>query len=159
MHFLEWISIKITLKFVPNCPINNIPSLVQIMAWCRSGNKPLSEPMMVSLLTHNASLGLNALWLEENGWYLADSFLSCILLNTKFYILIQISMKLFSNGPVDNKSAVVHVVAWLWTGDKLIIWANSDKVWRYAISQSHCVNSWTPGPGPWNRRLLTQHCG
>ena len=27
------ISIKISLKFVPKCPINNIPALVQIMAW------------------------------------------------------------------------------------------------------------------------------
>ena len=33
-------------------PINNIPALVQIMAWCRPGDKPWSEPMMVSLLTH-----------------------------------------------------------------------------------------------------------
>ena len=33
-------------------PINNIPALVQIMAWCHPGAKPLSEPMMVSLLTH-----------------------------------------------------------------------------------------------------------
>ena len=47
-----WISIKISLKFVPNGPINKIPALVQIMAWRRSGDKPLSEPMMVSLLTH-----------------------------------------------------------------------------------------------------------
>ena len=46
------ISIKISLKFVPKGPINNIPALVQIMAWRRSGGKPLSEPMMVSLLTH-----------------------------------------------------------------------------------------------------------
>ena len=46
------ISIKISLKFVPKGPIYNNPALVQIMAWCRSGNKPLSEPMMVSLLTH-----------------------------------------------------------------------------------------------------------
>ena len=29
----------------------NIPALVQIMAWRCSGDKPLSEPMMVSLLT------------------------------------------------------------------------------------------------------------
>ena len=29
-----------------------IPALVQIMAWCRPGNKPLSEPMMLSLLMH-----------------------------------------------------------------------------------------------------------
>ena len=47
-----WISLKISLKFVPKVPINNISSLVQIMAWCRPGDKPLSEPMMVSLLTH-----------------------------------------------------------------------------------------------------------
>ena len=33
-------------------PINNIPALVQIMAWRRPGDKPLSEPMMVSLLMH-----------------------------------------------------------------------------------------------------------
>ena len=46
------ISSKISLKFVPNGPINNSPSLVKIMAWRRSGDKPLSEPMMVSLLTH-----------------------------------------------------------------------------------------------------------
>ena len=31
---------------------NNMPSLVQMMAWRRPGDKPLSEPMMVSLLTH-----------------------------------------------------------------------------------------------------------
>ena len=43
-----WISLKISLKFVPKVRINNIPSLVQIMAWRRSGDKPLSEPMMVS---------------------------------------------------------------------------------------------------------------
>ena len=38
--------------FVPKGPINNIPALVQIMAWRRSGDKPLSEPVMVSLPTH-----------------------------------------------------------------------------------------------------------
>ena len=47
-----WILIKISLKFVPKGPINNIPALVLITAWCRPGNKPLSEPMMVTLKTH-----------------------------------------------------------------------------------------------------------
>ena len=47
-----WISIKISLEFVPNWPINDIPALVQIMAWRRPGDKPLSETMMVSLPTH-----------------------------------------------------------------------------------------------------------
>ena len=48
----EWISLRISLKFVPKVRINNIPSLVQIMAWRRPGDKPLSEPIMVSLPTH-----------------------------------------------------------------------------------------------------------
>ena len=54
--------------FVSKGPINNIAALVQIMAWRRPGDKPLSDPMMVSLLTHiyvtrpqYASLGLNEL--------------------------------------------------------------------------------------------------
>ena len=47
-----WISIRISVKFVPKVLINNTPSLVEIMAWCRSGDKPFSQPMMVSLLTH-----------------------------------------------------------------------------------------------------------
>ena len=46
------ISIRISLKFVPKGPIKNCPSLVQMMAWRRPGDKPLSEPMMVRLLTH-----------------------------------------------------------------------------------------------------------
>ena len=47
-----WIPIKISVKFVPKGPIYNIPALVQIMAWRRPGDKPLSEPMMVNLPTH-----------------------------------------------------------------------------------------------------------
>ena len=46
------ILIKISVKFVPNGPINNIPALVQIMAWRRPGDKPLSEPMLGRSLTH-----------------------------------------------------------------------------------------------------------
>ena len=46
------ISIKISLKFVPKGPINKVPALVQIMAWRRPGDKPLSEPMMIRLPTH-----------------------------------------------------------------------------------------------------------
>ena len=47
-----WIPIEISLKFVPKGSINNIPALIQIMAWRRPGDKPLSEPMMVNLRTH-----------------------------------------------------------------------------------------------------------
>ena len=47
-----WISIKISLKLVTKGPINNILALVQIMAWRRPGDKPLSEPIMINLPTH-----------------------------------------------------------------------------------------------------------
>ena len=48
------ISITISLKFVPRGPINDISALVQIMARRRPGGKALSEPVMVSLLTHTS---------------------------------------------------------------------------------------------------------
>ena len=54
------ISIKISLKFVSKGPINNIPAFVQIMAWCRPGDKPLSEPMMVNLPTQ--------IWVTRPRW-------------------------------------------------------------------------------------------
>ena len=41
-----WIYIQISLKFVPRGAINNIPALVQIMAWRRTGDQPLSGPMV-----------------------------------------------------------------------------------------------------------------
>ena len=33
-------------NFVPKGPIDNIPALVLRVAWCRTGRKPFSEPMM-----------------------------------------------------------------------------------------------------------------
>ena len=41
------ILIKILLKFVPKGSMDNKPALVQIMAWCGLGHKPLSEPVYV----------------------------------------------------------------------------------------------------------------
>ena len=54
MHFPGWkcINLKCSLNFVSNGPINTIPSLVQVMAGRRPSDKPLSEIMLVSLLTY-----------------------------------------------------------------------------------------------------------
>ena len=47
---------KFRLRFhwslFPRVQLNIFPTLIQIMAWRRPGDKPLSEPMMVILLTH-----------------------------------------------------------------------------------------------------------
>ena len=40
------ISIKISLKFVPKGAIDNKSALVQVMAWRRTGDKPLPKPML-----------------------------------------------------------------------------------------------------------------
>ena len=43
------IPIEISLKLVPRGPINNKSAFVQVMAWRRTGDKPLPEPMMTQL--------------------------------------------------------------------------------------------------------------
>ena len=39
------ILIKISLNLLPKGPINVMPALIQIMAWCQTGHKPLSRLM------------------------------------------------------------------------------------------------------------------
>ena len=56
-------SITITLKFVPKGPINKNLALFQIMAWRLLGDKPLSIPMLFSLLTHRPQ------WVKVYPWY------------------------------------------------------------------------------------------
>ena len=73
-----WISIKRSLKFVSKSLINYTSALVETMAR-RPGDKPLSEPMMINLLTHICVT--RPQWVEKkhvcslfkNNTYLADS--------------------------------------------------------------------------------------
>ena len=67
------IPIKISLNFIPKGPINNIPALVQVMAWRRPGDKPLSEPMTVSLLTHVCVT--RPQWFKQDPLYRPATFL------------------------------------------------------------------------------------
>ena len=74
-----WISIYISVKFVPGCPIKNIPTLVQVRAGRRPGDKPLSEPMMVRLPTHICVT--QPQWVKENKPY----HFGTLLLHTVIY--------------------------------------------------------------------------
>ena len=68
-----WIWIKISLKFVILGSVDNIPALVQIMAWRHSGNKPLSEPRVVNLPMHicvTRPQWVKGLELYKNKWEL-----------------------------------------------------------------------------------------
>ena len=72
-----WISLTILWKFGPKYPINNIPALVQIMAWRRSCDKPFSEPITVRLLTHIC--GTRPQWV--NAQLFSDRVVHCIPAN------------------------------------------------------------------------------
>ena len=51
---------------------------------------------------------------------LAEDIFKCIFLNEKDKILIQISLKLVSRGPIDNKPALVQVMVWRRRGNKTL---------------------------------------
>ena len=102
MHFLEWkclnFSIQISLNFVPKAPVIDIAALVQVMVWRRPCDKPLSEPMMVSLLTHFLSLYTRPQWVKtlrprQNGCHFPDDIFKCIFLNENVILSIRISLK------------------------------------------------------------------
>ena len=60
----SWKKTRISIDISPNCvpkgQINNITALAQIMAWCRPGDNPLSEAMMVRLPTD--------IWVTQPQW-------------------------------------------------------------------------------------------
>ena len=98
---LKWIflndnvltSIKISLNFIPKGPINNIPALVWIMAWHRSDNKPLSEPMMIILLMHICIT--QPQWVNKlnNKWQWLLFWFSCIKYRKHLFIVLSHLMK------------------------------------------------------------------
>ena len=106
------------MKFVPKGPINNIPALVQIMAWRRPGDKPLSEPMMVSLPTYICVT--RPQWVlthpptptpGQNGQHLAHDVFKCILLNENVCILNKNSLKFLPKILIDKLPALVQTMA------------------------------------------------
>ena len=142
-----WITIKNSLKFVPKGPINNIPALVQIMAWRRPGDKPLFEPMLVSLPTHicvTRPQWVNILKPEQNGLCFADNIFKCIFMAKKLCILIQISMEFISMGLIHTKSALVHQMDWHQTGNKPLLKPKLIKIFYaiwYCVTRPQWVNS------------------
>ena len=54
----------------------------------------------------------------QNGCQFADNSFKRIFTNEKFFISIRIWLKFVPKGPIDNKPALVQVMAWRLTGDK-----------------------------------------
>ena len=66
---------------------------------CHMTNKNSTYVCHYRLLTH--------LPLGQNGGHYADDILRCIFVNEKFCILIKISLKFVTKGPIDNYLALV----------------------------------------------------
>ena len=56
--------------------------------------------------------------LGQNGCHFADHIFKHIFINENFCILILISLKFVPNGPIENKPALLLVMAWHRIGDK-----------------------------------------
>ena len=129
-----------SLKFVSEGRINNIPSLVQIMAWRRIGDKPLSEPRMETLLTHicvTRPEWVNLLRPRQQGRHFPDDILKCIFLNENTWISIKISLKFVPKGPINNIPALVQIMAWRRPGPKpLSVPMITDAYMRHSVSMS-----------------------
>ena len=137
------ISLRISLKFVPKIWINNIASLVQIMAWRRPGDKLLYEPMMVSLIILRiyASFGLKELYLSAQKFNmymvkLCDFYERCVSIHVLRIYANRLASSKFSNYLCLNNTVLccsrglIHVshtfalVAWLESFRKAISWIN-----------------------------------
>ena len=142
-HFLLWklfYFIKMSLKFVPHGPFNNIPALVQIMAWRRSGDKPLFEPMMAYIVNaymrHSASMskkGCTYIYIYDICVYASVStyiyiytpkympshfeILHLKMCGLHFNIVINIDgyRKHFNWGSRNNNNTICHDTKWLKT--------------------------------------------
>ena len=110
-----WISIKISRKFVPKGPINNIPAMVQIMAWRRPVDKPLSEPMVVGLPTHicvTLPQWVNSLVPVRFQRNFRKVIFQLILVIDGWNISCKIVLKWMPMDLTDGKSTLVQVMAW-----------------------------------------------
>ena len=120
MHFQELnvlIPIPISRKFITTHPINNISALVQIMAWRRLGDEPLSEPLVVRLPTYICVT--RPQWVKNGVYFLQDS--RCVHLQQLDPILTHCQ-----HGPI----LAWYKMGWHWTGQILCIWKSTLKPCR-----------------------------
>ena len=140
-----WISIEIPLKFVPNAPINNILALVKIMAWRRPGDKPLSETMMVRLLTH--------ICVTRPQW--VKSHISRNIILPSSFLLDQLAIQAIISVPmyIDSMGECKKDVTPLLTHLIYVFLALTHRIWVLNVyllglhSRSLCRHCW------WNRKV------
>ena len=84
------------------------------MAWRRPGDKPLSEPMMVSLLTHicvTRPQWVNTWWPRQTVDIFRTTFSNAFSW-MKMYESIEIPLKIVAKGSINNTPAFVQIMTW-----------------------------------------------
>ena len=142
-----WISMKISLKFVPREPVNSIPALIQTMAWHQPGDKPLSELMMVKFTDgYNSSWPSDAIWHQRSCVTLVQVMTWCYQATSRYlnqcWLIIKGVMLWYSpessitrwmpQNIFEDKSALVQIMAWcLWRqGITLVLTQIYVTIWR-----------------------------
>ena len=104
------ISIKISLKFIAKDPVSNIPALIQIMAWRRPGDKPLSKPMVVRSLTNiRVTRPQWVNWSTENHWVPGISVCSEYQIWTCKSFVIYATKYISGKTTSDNKRNIIWI--------------------------------------------------
>ena len=118
----------------PRCPLSPerpLNLITRSLTWHQSGNKSLFEPMMAESHRPPVYRKFNTWRLRQNGHHFAE----CIFFNEKVWISMKTSLKFVRQGPIDNKSALVHVMAWHVAGNKRlpkpVFTKMSDAMWHH----------------------------
>ena len=133
-----------SLTLVPKGPINNIPALVQILAWRRPGDKPLSEPMMARLPTHICVTWppwINNVKSEQSDRRFGDDiFVYIFVKRICSYFLLKVHCSLFLMVHLAN---VQHWFKY---------WLGTDE------ATSHHLSQWWPSSSSWIYRSGLNAC-
>ena len=147
------ISIKIPLKFVPKGPTNNILVVVQMTAWRRSGDNPLSEPKVYWRIY--VSLGLNELKYVDDEYIVVLFIILFIYINIHTHIDMYIYIFIYISAPWGRSSMTLvlwhfllqkyPITSWETTGSMLIILVLAIEVLychtRLLSNGSNCVST------------------
>ena len=90
----------------------------------------------------SSTVTLNELRQRQNGRHFTDNIFKCIIFNKTFWIVIQISLKFVSKGPMTQIMA--QIMAWCQTGDTSLTVPMMVKS-AIHITQPQWINSLAPG--------------
>ena len=122
---MAWISIRISLECFSRVQLTVIPALVQIIAWRRPCDNPLSEPMVV-----NAGYIMTQICAIRPKWSKVG-FINKLVRDVSFFVIIMLpfaSQIKKKNKRSRNLSRYLWITVGKFVQDNVIIKAN-DTVW------------------------------